>query len=107
MKSLHAAFIGMFFALLSIPFIFELVPPNPWSGFRVPKTFASEAIWYAANRTMGIDLLIAGAAILASAIVTAKLIRHDRLRARRINFLAFVVSLVAALLHSFWVLDRL
>lgn len=71
------------------------------------KTFASEAIWYAANRTMGIDLLLAGAVILACAIVTAKLIRHDRRLARRINFLGFVVSLVVALLHSFWTLDRL
>jgi hypothetical protein len=56
---------------------------------------------------MGIDLLLAGAVILACAIVTAKLIRHDRRLARRINFLGFVVSLVVALLHSFWTLDRL
>jgi uncharacterized membrane protein len=88
-------------------FTANAVPPNRWSGFRVPKTFASEAIWYAANRTMGIDLLLAGAVILACAIVTAKLIRHDRRLARRINFLGFVVSLVVALLHSFWTLDRL
>ncbi|MCI0523789.1 MAG: SdpI family protein [Acidobacteria bacterium] len=110
MKSVHpirwlAA--GVVFMIISVPFILEMIPPNTLSGFRTSKTLSDEGIWYAANRVMGYDLLIAGALIVVAAIVTAKVFRRDPRRATRINFLVFIASLVAALLHGFWALGRM
>ena len=65
---------GVIFILISIPPILKLVPPNQWYGFRVAKAFTDEIIWYAANRVMGYDLLIAGVLIVIAALATAKLL---------------------------------
>lgn len=110
MKSVHPIrwlAVGVFFMIIGVPFILGMIPPNPTSGFRTHKTFSDEGIWYAANRVMGYDLLIAGAVIVIAAAVTAKVFRGEPRRATRINFLVFIASLGAALLHSFWALGRM
>jgi len=99
--------VGITFIIISIPGILEKVPPNRWYGFRVAKTFSDERIWYAANRVMGIDMLIAGLLIVAGAIVTAKLVRWDPRLANRICFLIFLLSSVAAWAHGHWALSRM
>jgi formate hydrogenlyase subunit 3/multisubunit Na+/H+ antiporter MnhD subunit len=98
---------GAIFILIGIPPILEKIPPNPWYGFRVAKTFSDERIWYAANRVMGYDMLIAGLVIAAGAIITTKRMRGNPRRANRICFLIFLVSLMAALAHGFWALNRM
>jgi hypothetical protein len=50
------------FAILSLPLIFEVVPPNGIYGFRNALTRSSESIWYPANAFAGWALLIASAA---------------------------------------------
>jgi SdpI/YfhL protein family len=110
MKPYHPllwSIIGAMFIVISIPFILELVPPNSISGFRVAKTFSDESIWYAANRVMGYDLLIAGVVICVAGIVTSKIYRTDLTKSNRLNRLVFVASLLIALAHSFWALARL
>lgn len=99
--------VGVVFIVISIPTILEKVPPNSWYGFRVAKTFSDERVWYAANRVMGIDLLLAGLAIVIGALLTAKLARWNPRRANRICFAVFLVSSLAALAHGFWALSRM
>ena|SRR5215510_1428949 len=98
---------GIIFVVISIPFILGIVPPNSLSGFRVAKTISDEMIWYAANRIMGYDLLVAGVIIIVTGIVTSKIYRGDPTKGNRINRLVFIASLLIALAHSFWALDRL
>jgi len=99
--------VGVVFIVISIPGILEKVPPNSWYGFRVAKTFSDERIWYAANRVMGIDLLLAGLAIVLGAFLTAKFVRFNSRRANRICFSIFLVCSLAALAHGFWALGRM
>ena len=61
--------VGLLEIGLSIPLILEKVPPNPWYGFRVKKTFSSEEIWYKANRYLGRDLLVAGLILVISVLM--------------------------------------
>ncbi len=110
MKSVHSIrwlAAGVVFMIIGVPSILGIIPPNPTTGFRTSKTLSNEGIWYAANRVMGYDMLIAGAVIVVAAIVTAKVFRRDPRRATRINFLVFIASLGAALLHGFWALGRM
>lgn len=50
--------VSVVFVIIGIPFYLQEVGPNRWSGFRVAKTFSSPEIWYAANKTMGLDLIL-------------------------------------------------
>jgi hypothetical protein len=100
--------VSVVFVIIGIPFYLEKVGPNTWSGFRVAKTFSSPEIWYAANKTMGLDLIIAGIALLAvsvSLMIIGK--KHKRIPVYRINFIAFLTVLLAATAHCFWTLSRL
>ena len=62
---------GLLLAGLAVPLIRGRVPRNPWYGFRVPKTLASDEVWYAANRFMGRDLLGCGAVIAVGSVLLA------------------------------------
>ena len=46
--------------ILAVPLIQGQVPPNALYGFRIPKLFRSEELWYAANRYSGKELFRAG-----------------------------------------------
>jgi uncharacterized membrane protein len=49
---------------ISIPMARRRVRPNPWYGFRTPKTLSDETIWYDANEFSGRMLQRAGYAAL-------------------------------------------
>ena len=55
--------VGLMIIGISIPLIFNKIKPNPWYGFRTPKTLSSPEIWYKANRYMGKDMFVAGIVI--------------------------------------------
>ncbi len=98
---------GLLFIVISIPLILRKVPPNKWYGFRVPKTFASEKIWYDANQIAGYDLLYAGCAITVTALVTALLYNQIGPNfVNIINLVVFLCALIAALVHSLLILDQ-
>ena len=100
--------VSVVFVITGIPFYLEKVGPNSWSGFRVPKTFSSPEIWYAANKTMGLDFIIAGIVLLAVSLSLMIIGRkHRRAPVYRINFIAFLAVLSAATAHCFWTLSRL
>jgi uncharacterized membrane protein len=54
--------------IISIPLILRMIPRNGFYGFRVPKTLASDTVWYPANQASGIALLLAGCIWLAAAL---------------------------------------
>ena len=60
--------IGGLFMGLAVPLIQGRIKPNPWYGFRVPKTLRDTETWYAVNAYFGrrfavIGLLIAIAGV--------------------------------------------
>jgi uncharacterized membrane protein len=52
--------------VLSIPMILQKVPRNGFYGFRTPRTLASDAVWFPANRVAGISLACAGTIWIAA-----------------------------------------
>jgi hypothetical protein len=59
---------GLLLSAIAVPLIRNQVPRNPWYGFRVPKTLASDAVWYPANRYMGRWLLASGLIVVAGVL---------------------------------------
>jgi hypothetical protein len=57
---------GLVLAALSAPLILHKIPPNPFYGFRLPKTMNNPDIWYDINAYGGWRLLIAG--LISSAV---------------------------------------
>jgi len=57
---------GCLLSLLSIPLILGKIGPNPWYGFRVPKTLSDPKVWYPANTYAAKRLFVVG--ILGSLI---------------------------------------
>ena len=51
-------------ALLGIPLWVAMVKPNRFYGVHTTAALADEAVWYAANRATGRDLVVAGGAAL-------------------------------------------
>jgi hypothetical protein len=87
-------------AIVSIPLILRVVPPNGVYGFRVSAT-RSPTIWYPANAFMGWALLVAA---VVSATVLLRLpegVKRWRLWA------AFLLPVTGALVASFVYLWRL
>jgi len=58
------------FAALGIPLWVAMVKPNRFYGVHTAATLADEAVWYAANRATGRDLvLVGGVALFLSAFL--------------------------------------
>jgi uncharacterized membrane protein len=90
-------------ALLSIPLILKVVPPNQFYGFRTPSTVASPSLWYRANA-------FAGWALLVGAVVSAFLIwgmSSGALPSVAPDVVAFALPVVIAVLASFVYLHRI
>lgn len=63
--------VGLLFLGISVPLIRRKVPPNPWYGFRVPKTLQSVNIWYPVNEYSGKQLYRTGLLMVLVAFVLA------------------------------------
>jgi len=61
---------GLVLVGVSIPLIQQMVPPNPWYGFRVPRTLNNPALWYPANTYAAWRLMWVGVATIITAIVS-------------------------------------
>lgn len=99
---LVASSIGV--ALLSVPLVLGVVPPNGIYGFRTSLTRSSPAIWYRANAFLGWALL------LAAVVSVAGLVRLSTPRARRVMWAMwamFVGPILGAVAASFVYLGRL
>jgi len=60
---------GLLLAALSIPLIMGKIGPNPWYGFRVKRTLADPAVWYAVNAYSAKWLLAVGIVNVVAAVV--------------------------------------
>jgi len=88
------------FAVISMPLILRVVPPNPLYGFRTRATQTNAAIWYAANAFNGWALL-AAAATSATMLVVLPTVK------RWLLWAAFLMPILGAMLASFAYLSRL
>ena len=103
-------FASAVFISISIPLILEKVPPNDWYGFRVAKTFASERVWYIANREAGYNMLYLGITVAVTAIATRLLASKNGLSNNMfdsVNLVIFGLGLVIAIVRSFLTLNQL
>jgi uncharacterized membrane protein len=89
-------------ALVSIPLMLNIVPPNRVYGFRTRRTLADPVVWFRANRFAGTALFIASA---FSAILFA--VRPEFASGRSLaGLVVFVVPLLVALVASFAYVQR-
>ena len=61
---MYLMIIGALFIGISVPMVLRRIPPNQFYGFRTRKTLSDSDIWYKANKYMGRDFIVAGAAIM-------------------------------------------
>ncbi len=90
-------------AVVSIPLILKVVPPNPYYGFRTPSTLSDRTLWYRANVFAGWALLIAAVASIALNVG----VDRAALPAAASEIIIFVLPLVIALVASFVYLRRI
>jgi uncharacterized membrane protein len=64
---------GVLLFAIGVPLALKLVPPNSVYGVRTSKTRASLEVWYASNRSAGINMAIAGIVIAVAALVVPRL----------------------------------
>lgn len=88
-------------AIVSIPLILGLVPPNGIYGFRTSSTLSSKAIWYPANAFMGCALL------LAAVVSAALLVMLPASVKRWLLWAALWIPVFGAIAASFAYLNRL
>jgi uncharacterized membrane protein len=60
---------GLLFAAIAVPLLQRRVKPNPWYGFRVPRTLNDEDRWYAVNAYAARFLFWGGMATAMLALV--------------------------------------
>ncbi len=63
--------IPLLMIVLSVPLVYEKIPPNRWYGFRTPKTFSSDSMWYRTNKLGGQYFIVAALVQLVALIVLA------------------------------------
>jgi uncharacterized membrane protein len=107
--ALSYGFAGLVFLAMGIPLALRKVRPNPWYGFRTAKTLSDPAVWYAANRLAGVDLIVAGV-VLMLGVAAMFLLRHTMFPALPIAnyaFGLFLALMLAVVLHGYWFLSRM
>jgi uncharacterized membrane protein len=83
-------------AILALPLVLGIVPPNRIYGVRTPQTLADRAMWYSVNR-------FGGLALLASTAVTAGIYLWEPELASGRSFagvLALVIPVIVSLLAT-------
>ena len=96
------------FVAIGAPLARGWIARNRWAGFRVPKTLSNDRIWYEANRVAGRDLIIAGAVIMTTAVVSAFLAQQvPGFPLEKINKAVCFGALFIVVLHSFIALRRM
>lgn len=92
---------------LSMPMILRMVKPNPWYGFRTPRTLKDPDIWYPANAHSGVLLLIAGFINAVTAVILALLPGMNKDAYAILCTVVMVSTLLWAVVRSFRYLKRL
>ena len=101
--------VGVLFIGIGIPLVLEKIGPNGLYGLRLAKAFTSDAIWYASNKVMGYDLIVAGAVIAAALAVLARK-GSQWFSLKQLPFVALIIIVVAtagAVAHSIMALNAM
>lgn len=88
-------------AVLSIPLMFNLVPPNEAYGFRTQRTLSSPVLWFRANRFAGWALFV------ASGLSAAVLVGFPEYSSGMAGLAVFVAPVIVALAASFAYVRRI
>ena len=97
---------ALILAGLGIPLYAKWVGPNPWYGFRTPRTLSDPKIWYAVNRVTGFWLVATGIAVGVIATIADSL-GWDILQTAIINGVTYIIGLVIMTVQSLRCLKRL
>ncbi len=99
---------GFVMTAVSKPLIRRRTKRNIWYGFRVPKTLASDEVWYPANAYAGKELYIAGRVIIAASFMMLLLVplAPTSIIVGAVTGVTFV-ALTRALVRSFVYLRKL
>ena len=99
---------GVLLIAISLPLIYDKVPPNGFYGFRTPRTMSDPNVWYPANRVAGRNLAVAGAIVATTALVVFAMQRSIQPRTAALTLLIVsLASLIGAVVHSFIALRRI
>ncbi len=99
---------GVLLIAISLPLIYDKVPPNGFYGFRTPRTMSDPNVWYPANRVAGRNLAVAGSIVATTALVVFALQRSIQPRTAALTLLIVsLASLSGAVVHSFIALRRI
>lgn len=99
---------GLVLVIVGAPLLRGWIPRNRWAGFRVRRTLSNDRIWYEANRVAGRDVMIAGAVVMTTAVVSALLAQQiPGLPLEKINKAVLFGALFIAAAHSFIALRRM
>jgi len=102
---------GVLLSLIAIPLIAGRVPRNLWYGVRVPKTLASDKVWYPANRYAGKELFRCGRIITAGSLaLLGALLLGLPLTVDQVSYIGLALTMIplaVAVYRSFRYLRRL
>ncbi|PON18682.1 hypothetical protein C2W62_06700 [Candidatus Entotheonella serta] len=108
MENLLWLLAGVGLIVAGYPLMTRRVPPNYWYGFRVPKTLRDPHVWYDANYVAGRDLLLAGLAVLLTALFTLLLAWLLPVGiASHLTYSVFIVAMLLVIVDGFWALSKL
>jgi len=93
---------------ISLPMIYDKIPPNGFYGFRTPRTMSDPNVWYPANRVAGRNLALAGVIVATTALVVFAMQKNLQPRTAALTLLIVsMAALIGAVVHSFIALRRI
>jgi uncharacterized membrane protein len=85
--------------LYGIPFIFKLVPPNRFFGFKMSSVLPDTDAWYYANRILGLGTLVSGLITgVVSLILPSFVSEYDRGTRVAVIMIAVIAPLTVAVM---------
>ncbi len=99
---------GVLLIAISLPMIYDKIPPNGFYGFRTPRTMSDPNVWYPANRVAGRNLALAGVIVATTALVVFAMQKNLQPRTAALTLLIVsMAALIGAVVHSFIALRRI
>jgi uncharacterized membrane protein len=99
---------GVLLTAISLPMMYDKIPPNSFYGFRTPRTMSDPNVWYPANRVAGRNLALAGVIVATTALVVFAMQKSIQPRTAALTLLIVsMAALIGAVIHSFIALRRI
>ncbi len=99
---------GVLLIAISLPMIYDKIPPNGFYGFRTRRTMSDPNVWYPANRVAGRNLALAGVIVATTALVVFAMQKNLQPRTAALTLLIVsMAALIGAVVHSFIALHRI